>query len=215
MVIFGMYLANKPPFKDVYLHGMVNDEKNQKMSKSKGNVISPITLCNEFGADALRMALTVGTAPGNDQALSKDKIKGYKLFSNKIWNITRFILSNTKSIPNETKLTEQDQTIYQAWKTELKTITSDIEEYSLHTASEKIYHYIWDTLASSILEESKPLLLSEDTTIKESRQKLLYTLLSESITVLHPFMPFVTETICQLLPQKDKPLLMIQTWPTA
>lgn len=96
-----------------------------------------------------------------------------------------------------------------------KNITDAIENYSLHTASESIYHYIWDTLASSIIEESKPLLASDDIVTKQSRQKLLYTLLQESITVLHPFMPFVTESVWQLLPHKDKSLLMISPWPTA
>ena len=109
--------------------------------------------------------------------------------------------------------TPRDQELLSEWKTELTKITQDIEEYSLHTASESIYHYIWDTLASTILEESKPLLISEDVETKQSRQKLLYTLLTESITVLHPFMPFVTETIWQILPYKDKDLLMISKWP--
>jgi valyl-tRNA synthetase len=145
--------------------------------------------------------------------LSEEKIKGQKLFANKIWNITRFILSNIEGMYMSVSYTPRDQELLSEWKTELTKITQDIEEYSLHTASESIYHYIWDTLASTILEESKPLLISEDVEAKQSRQKLLYTLLTESITVLHPFMPFVTETIWQILPYKDKDLLMISKWP--
>lgn len=213
MVIFGMYLANQIPFEDVYLHGMVNDEKNQKMSKSKGNVVSPIDLCNEYGADAVRMALTVGTAPGNDQALSKDKIKGYKLFANKMWNMTRFILSNHTEESSKASYTSDDQKILDDWHTDMDEITKDMGEYKLHVAAESIYHFIWDTFANGILEDSKPLLASEDAAIKLSRQKLLFTLLSESITVLHPFMPFVTETIWELLPITNKMLLMVTPWP--
>lgn len=213
MVLFGMYLANQIPFEDVYLHGMVNDEKNQKMSKSKGNVVSPIDLCNEYGADAVRMALTVGTAPGNDQALSKDKIKGYKHFANKIWNISRFVLSNYLDESQDAAFTDGDQKILDEWHETVAKITTDIDTFRLHIAAEDIYHYIWNTFADTILEESKPLLASQDVMIKTSRQKLLFILLSETITVLHPFMPFVTESIWQLLPE-NKNLLMIQRWPT-
>jgi valyl-tRNA synthetase len=214
MILMTQYVLGTIPFKDVYLHGLVRDAKGNKMSKSLGNAMDPLDIAVKYGADAGRIALVLGTAAGTDSRISEDKIKGQKLFANKLWNITRFILSNTEDIDLSVPLTDTDQALYQAWKTEAKTITADIESYDLHTASEAIYHYIWDTLASTILEESKPLLVSDDMAIKQSRQKLLYTLLIESITVLHPFMPFVTETIWQILPQKDRPLLMISQWPT-
>lgn len=213
MILMTEYELNTIPFHTVYLTGVVRDNQNRKFSKSLGNGIDPIEIAQKYGSDAGRIALVVGTAAGTDSKLAEDKIKGYKLFSNKIWNITRFVLSNTENLDLNSELTTQDQDHYDAWKVELKSITEDIETYALHTASESIYHYIWDTFASTILEESKPLLLNEDLTIKQSREKLLYILLTESLTVLHPFMPFVTESIWQLLPVKEKSLLMISPWP--
>ncbi|MEK9174320.1 MAG: class I tRNA ligase family protein, partial [Patescibacteria group bacterium] len=214
MILMTQYVLGTIPFHTVYLHGLVRDGKGNKMSKSLGNALDPLDIAAKYGADAGRIALVVGTAPGTDSRISEDKIKGYKLFANKLWNITRFILSNTEALDLSVPLTAQDQSHYDSWKAEAKKITDAIDAYSLHTASESIYHYIWDTLASTIIEESKPLLTSDDATIKRSRQKLLYTLLQESITVLHPFMPFVTESVWQLLPHKDKSLLMISPWPT-
>ena len=213
MVIFGLYLKNEVPFRDVYLHGMVNDEKGQKMSKSKGNVISPIEIADIYGADALRMGMIVGNTPGTDLALSKDKIKGYKNFANKIWNITRFVQTNTKDLDLNCALTLDDAKIYSEWKIVAKKITNNIENYQIHLASDAIYHYIWDTFASTILEESKPLLNSDDIMVKNSRIKLLYLLLTETITVLHPFMPFVTEEIWQIINEgKDTLPLMTHPW---
>jgi valyl-tRNA synthetase len=213
MVLMTEYELKTIPFKTVYFTGVVRDSQGRKFSKSLGNGIDPLDVASKYGSDAGRMALVLGTAPGTDMKLSEEKIKGQKLFANKIWNITRFILSNIDGMNMGASYTTRDQELLSEWKTELTKITQDIEEYSLHTASESIYHYIWDTLASTILEESKPLLISEDVEAKQSRQKLLYTLLTESITVLHPFMPFVTETIWQILPYKDKDLLMISKWP--
>lgn len=214
MILMTEYALGVVPFKTVYLHGTVRDGKGQKMSKSLGNGIDPLDIAAKYGSDAGRMALVVGTAPGTDSKISEDKIKGYKLFSNKLWNITRFVLSNIEGLDMNAQYTAQDQAHYDAWKETLKKITDDIEHYNLHTASEAIYHYIWDTFASTILEESKSLLASDDTAIKQSRQKLLYTILCESIATLHPFMPFVTEAVHQLLPQKEKALLMVSAWPT-
>lgn len=213
MILMSEYELDTIPFHTVLMTGIVRDTQGRKFSKSLGNGIDPLDIAAKYGSDAGRIALVVGTAPGTDSKLSEEKIRGYKLFANKLWNITRFILSNTADMDLSTNLTAQDQAHYDFWKSELKNITSDIETHALHTASESIYHYIWDTLASSIIEESKPLLVSADVIIKQSRQKLLYILLVESIKTLHPFMPFVTESVWQLLPQKDKPLLMISPWP--
>ena len=215
MILMTKYALNTIPFKTVYFNGLVRTEKGEKMSKSLGNAaMDPLDIAQEFGSDAGRMALVIGSAPGTDVKISKDKIKGQKLFANKLWNIARFVLSNTENADLSVEYTNTDQAIYLEWKNNCNLITKEIEEYQLHIASEYIYHYIWDRFASGILEESKPLLLSDDAAIKQSRQKLLYTLLTESITVLHPFMPFVTETIWQILPHKDRPLLMISQWPT-
>lgn len=214
MILMTEYELGVVPFKTVYFTGVVRDNQGRKFSKSLGNGIDPIDVAAKYGSDAGRMALILGTAPGTDMKLSEDKIKGQKLFANKLWNIARFVLSNTSDVDLDTKYTETDGALYLSWQDRAKEITEDINAYKLHTASESIYHFIWEEFASQILEESKPLLASDNATIKQSRQKLLYVLLKESITVLHPFMPFVTESIYQTLPIKEKDLLMIQKWPS-
>jgi valyl-tRNA synthetase len=208
MILMTGYALGDIPFKTVYFNGMVRTEKGEKMSKSLGNAaLDPIDIAKEFGSDAGRMALIVGTAAGTDSKVSKDKIKGYKHFANKLWNITRFVLGNT-TLSDEAVLNETDQKLYHEWRATLESITDDIENYKLHIASESIYHYIWHTFADVILEESKPLLANEET--KASRSKLLHMILKETIVSLHPFMPFVTETIWELLEQNT--LLMITPW---
>jgi valyl-tRNA synthetase len=164
----------------------------------------------KFGADAARMALVVGNTPGTDMRISEDKVKGYKHFANKLWNIARFILENTTdAIGQAQKCPELDRI------DELtKEITNDIEEYRVHLAAEKIYHYAWHELADKILEESKPVLAGNDEAAKGSRQILLLTLLDRVLRLLHPFMPFVTEEIYQSLPTKDAEFLMVAHWPT-
>lgn len=211
MVLMTQYALGTVPFKNVYLHGLVRDGKGQKISKSLGNAIDPMDISAKYGSDAGRMALVVGTAPGTDSKISEDKIKGYKHFANKIWNITRFILSNTNDDLSDVKFSNGDEEIYKAWQLEVKNITDDIDNFRLHIASDKIYQYIWKNFADQILEESKPLLNSEDEAIKKSRQLLLNTILKESLVVLHPFMPFLTETIWQEL--KEDSILMVEKWP--
>lgn len=213
MILMTEYVLGEVPFKTVYLHGTVRDGKGQKMSKSLGNGIDPLDIAEKYGSDAGRMALVLGTAPGTDSKISEEKIKGQKLFANKLWNIARFVLSSTGELDMNVQFTEQDQAHYTHWKKELENITNTINNYQIHLASESIYHYIWDTFASSILEESKPILAGTDEEAVASRKKLLYTLLTESVKALHPFMPFVTEAIWQVLPQKETPLLMVAKWP--
>ncbi len=212
MILMTQYTLNEIPFKTVYLHGTVRDGKGQKMSKSLGNGIDPLDIAQKYGADAGRMALVVGTAAGTDSKISEDKIKGYKHFANKIWNITRFVLTNYEQ--TDVTFTEKDQTLLKEWEEMARDVTREIEEYRLHTASEKLYQYIWTRFADEILEESKPLLSGEDLQAKASRQKLLLDLLAGNLKLLHPFMPFVTETIWKVLPLKNKrPFIMVETWP--
>lgn len=213
MILMTGYNLGAIPFHTVYLHGLVRDAKGQKMSKSLGNAMDPLDIAAKYGTDAGRMALVVGTTPGTDSKISEDKIKGYKLFANKLWNISRFVLSNYSAEAAGAAYTDDDQNVLDEWLDTKTIIAREIDAYRLHTAAENIYHFIWDHFASRILEESKPLLASEDRAIALSRQKLLLALLSESITVLHPFMPFVTEAVWQLLPGTDS-LLMVQPWPT-
>ncbi len=224
MIMFGLYLTKEIPFKHVYFHGMVNDAQNKKMSKSKGNVVSPIDMVDKFGTDALRMALVIGNPAGGSTPLSEDKVKGYKNFANKIWNIARFVLENIQDadLAIAPTLTHRDTEIITALESIVTEVTTDITEYRYYMAGEKIYHYLWHTFADDILEESKPILLGPkipnsaikiDPVAKHSRQYTLLTILTTSLKLLHPFMPFVTEEIWSSLPHRDSDLLMVATWP--
>ncbi|MEO8065492.1 MAG: valine--tRNA ligase [Candidatus Doudnabacteria bacterium] len=208
MIMFGLYKTGEVPFETVYLHGLVRDKDKQKMSKSKGNVVDPLGVIDQFGVDALRMALTVGNLPGNDLPLSEDKVRGYRNFANKIWNASRFVLQNTEDFDTKTKLTPDDQKILGELAELVKDITKLMDKYDFAHASENLYHYFWHTFADKIIEESKTKLASPGT--KKSTQLMLITVLETSLKLLHPFMPFVTESVWQ---QTHKDLLIIQKWP--
>ena len=202
MVIFGLYLAGEVPFKDIYMHGMVLDAKGQKMSKSKGNVLSPIDLADEYGMDALRMSLIVGNAPGNDIPLSSDKVKAYKKFVNKLWNIARFVLENTDE-NDEGEVDINNKNIENFLKTK-SDLTKNIENYQLHLAGEELYQYIWHEYADIVIEEIKKDLTSEN-------KKVLRFLFKQILIIAHPFIPFVTEEIWSDF-NKSGELLLIQNW---
>ena len=205
MILMSKYLLNTIPFKTVYLHGMVRDEKGNKMSKSLGNIVNPLDLTAKYGTDALRMAMVVGVGPGNDSNLGEDKIKAYSKFANKIWNITRFVLENVDSKENIAPTgTDSDPIKYLSEFSEFKKeITLDMENYRFHLVSEKIYHYIWHKFADEIIEASK-----NNPEIK----KILLPLWTDCIKMLHPFMPFITEEIWSMLPEKNN-LLLVEKWP--
>lgn len=213
MIIFGLYLANKIPFKTVYFHGMVNDEKNKKMSKSKGNVVSPIDISDKFGTDALRMSLLIGNPPGGSIPLSENKVRGYKHFANKIWNASRFVLSNVEGadLTNKPELTKENQKHLDDFNEKIKEITKNLEVYRIDLAADQIYHYFWHVFADIIIEENKKAL--EDESTKLSAQWTLYEILTNSLKLLHPFVPYVTEEVWSHLPKKDHDLLMIEEWP--
>ena len=221
MIIFGLYLSKKSPFHTVYLHGLVNDANGKKMSKSKGNVISPLELTDKYGTDALRMSLVVGNTPGTDLSLREDKVKGYKHFANKLWNIARFVFENTEGLEidalAEGGLNAADIAFLHEFQELAEDVTKDMEEYRPYLAAEKIYHYVWHRFADELLEQSKPIIGAFDATApdedaKRSRQTLLRTLLSGSLKLLHPFMPFVTEEIWQSMPETNE-MLMVSKWP--
>jgi valyl-tRNA synthetase len=209
MVLFSMYALDEVPFKHVYLHGLVRDTQGRKMSKSLGNVLDPRDLSLKYGTDALRMALMVGNGPGNDLKLGEDKVKAYKLFANKIWNAARFVLDRTADFENTTAtLTEEDKALYDAWRIVHTDITSDLKQYRLHLASEKIYDYFWKTFCDEIIETRKVRIDAGNE--KESAQLLLITLLRELIITLHPFMPFVTEEIWSYIKKDTDEMLMVK-----
>lgn len=206
MVIFGLYLTKKAPFSIVYLNGMVNDAQGRKMSKSKGNVINPMILTDKYGTDALRMALVVGNTPATDLALREDKVKGYKNFANKVWNIARYVLSQGDKVNKSDKVKKE---LKEEFDTLAKDVTDDMDNYRFYLAAEKIYHYIWHRFADEIIEESKG---------KPEYGATLYYLLENSLKLLHPFMPFITEEIWSELQASTKSLaprtlLMIEPWP--
>lgn len=200
MILMSTYVLNEIPFKTVYLHGIVRDEKGRKISKSLGNNIDPVDMAKKYGADATRMSLIIGVGPGNDSKIGEDKIKGYRNFSNKLWNITRFIYTNCNS--NE-KLNERDQKIMDEFNALLKEITKEMDEYKFYLVGEKLYHYAWHEFADKIIEESKSI-ISEP-----SRQSLLIQIHKKIIIALHPFMPFITEEIWST---NEKSPLIIEPW---
>jgi len=196
MIMLGLYRTGEVPFRDVYLHGLIRDANKQKMSKSKGNVINPLDVAEKYGTDSLRMALLVGNTPGQDMALAEDKIKAYKLFSNKIWNIARFVLSQEKVGGIRAELKKEFDAL-------AANVTRDLDEYRPYMAAEKIYHYLWGRFAAEILEESKG---------KPEYGETLYYILENSLKLLHPFMPFITEEIWGSIPG-TRGLLMVEKWP--
>lgn len=211
MIMFGLYLADEVPFKDIYLHGLVRDAHGKKMSKSKGNVISPLEISNEYGTDALRMGLIVNNAPGVDMNLDPKKVGAYKKFANKAWNATRFVLEKTADYEDvDIEFTVEDNEAYAAWVTIKNDITDDLENYRLHLASQKIYDYFWKTFCDELIETRKVRIMENKD--KASGQKLLLTLLREQIIVLHPFMPFITEEIWKYIKTDSDDMLLVTKW---
>ncbi len=210
MILFSTYALNETPFKQIYLHGLVRDAKGRKMSKSLDNILDPRELTKKYGTDALRMSLLVGNGPGNDLKLGEDKIKAYKNFANKIWNATRFVLERTTDHETDVELNNEDQAVYDAWIEKRLDITSDIENYRLHLASEKVYDYFWKVFCDDIIETRKARILENKE--KESAQTLLLKLLREQIITIHPFMPFITEEIWKYIKRDSDDILMVTSW---
>jgi valyl-tRNA synthetase len=220
MIMMGLYRTGKVPFRTVYLHGLVRDKDKQKMSKSKGNVIDPLGVAEEYGTDAMRMALVVGNTAGNDIVISEEKIRGYRNFATKVWNIARFVLMQEAS-PSRKKVlpSSADKRRIAELSAIHKRVSGYLESYKFHLAGETIYHYIWHTLADTVIEEMKPRLASDDDKDRASAIFTLRELLLGSIEILHPFMPFITEAIYQEIIKNSKEnkknlakMLMIQTY---
>jgi valyl-tRNA synthetase len=213
MILMTTYLVGQVPFKTVYLHGLVRDDKGRKMSKSLGNIIDPLDMITKYGADATRLSLIVGAAPGNDLKISEDKVRGYRNFVNKIWNISRFLAMNTQNYKEKKPtLSASDKRLLNDFLKLTKEATKNIESFRLSQAAETLYHYTWHTFADKVIEESKKTL--ENPKTRASRQYVLLHIFSELLKLLHPFVPFVTEELYQQLPLKNKKeSLMIEQWP--
>lgn len=220
MIMFGLYRTGKVPFRTVYLHGLVRDKDRQKMSKSKGNVIDPLGVAEQYGTDAVRMALTVGNLPGSDIVISEEKIRGYRNFANKLWNIHRFIMMHAETVSSSAKpsWTADDNKHLRELKLLAGKITKHIENYEFHHAAEKLYHYTWHTFADEIIESAKPRLASHNAKEKTAAFLFLLEIHSTLLKLLHPFMPFITEELWSHLPRRGKirrkfGFLMVENWP--
>lgn len=215
MILMSGFHLGQVPFKKVLLHGLVRAKDGKKFSKSLNNGVDPLEMIEKYGADALRMGLLVGSAIGSDVKFDEQKIKGYKHFANKLWNITRFVLENNPDLfcDKEKAVIEYRDKIDE-WQKIIEDVTQDMGEYRLYMASEKLYAYTWHIFADKIIEESKADLKDEKKS--ESIKNMLGFLLVQQIKALHPFMPFVTETIWQALPASvhTQKLLMVEKWPT-
>ena len=206
MIMLSLYRTGKLPFKEVYLHGMVNDEHNQKMSKSKGNVINPMELVAEFGSDATRMGVISGRAPAQSQAFNKGSVIAARNFCNKLWNIARFVeaqIGDNHQIVDLEPQTPADHWIIRQLNDATNNIAVRLEQYRFSEASETVYHTIWDDVADWYIESSKTAI----------NRPLLSWVLATSLKIAHPFAPFVTETIWQTLNYTDG-ILMREAWPT-
>ncbi len=212
MIMLSGFLIGEIPFKTVYLHGIIRDKDGKKMSKSLGNSMDPTELIKEYGADAVRMALLMGTAPGTDTKISLDKIKGQKHFANKLWNISRFVFSST-NFKAEKNLTESDSEFIKKLDALVADVTEDMKFFRLHLATEKVYNFTWHEFADVYIEESKKHLASSDAKEKVSAQWVLGYTLETLLKLIHPFMPFVTEEIWGMMPERQSQLI-ISKWPS-
>lgn len=217
MIMLSYYRTGQRPFETVYLHGLVRDAKGQKISKSKGNVISPQEMIDKYGTDAVRVALIYSTSAGNDIPLAEDKIRGMKHFANKLWNITRFILMNLQNddlqrTERPEAATDADTAILAALDETIGAVTADIESFSLHEAIQKLYQFTWHELADNYLEASKEQLANPEQA--DRTRHILVWCLRNTLMLLHPFAPFVTERLWEeLYGAKREQLLMVQRWP--
>jgi len=218
MILMSGFHLGQVPFTNVMIHGLVRDTQGRKFSKSLGNGVDPIDMIKLYGTDALRLGLLAGTAIGNDIRFDENKVRGYKKFANKIWNVTRFTLTSIDNVNWSTPpvYSERDQQILDDLAKLVAEVTVDFEKFSLYLAAEKSYHYVWHELADKILEESKDIINGDDAEAKLACQHVLKECLVTSLKMLHPFMPYVTEAIWQELPTelKDQDILMVAAWPS-
>ena len=217
MIFSGYEQMGERPFKTVLFHGLVRDSQGRKMSKSLGNGIDPLEIIDQYGADALRLTLITGNAPGNDMRFYIERVEASRNFANKVWNASRFILMNlegkTLTQPALTELQPVDQWILSKLNTLVKDVTENMESFELGIAVQKVYDFIWDELCDWYIEMVKPRLYNSDDTA--SQNAALWTLRTTMLTalkLLHPYMPFITEEIFMNLQQEEESI-MISSWP--
>ena len=216
MVVSGMEQMKKEPFKTVFIHGLVRDDKGRKMSKSLGNGIDPLEMAEKYGADALRFNLITGNSPGNDMRFYVEKCEAMRNFANKIWNASRYVLMNLTidepGLPAMEDLEQEDKWVLSKLNTLIREVTANLDAYEIGVASSKVYDFIWDTYCDWYIELTKTRLYSENEKSKLAAQKVLVYVLDQTLRLLHPFMPFITEEIWQAIPHAGKFLISAE-WP--
>ena len=214
MIFSGMEQMKKEPFKTVFIHGLVRDDKGRKMSKSLGNGIDPLEMAEKYGADALRFNLITGNSPGNDMRFFVEKCEAMRNFANKIWNASRFVMMNLSidKVQLPEKLELEDKWVLSRLNTLIREVTDNLEAYELGVASAKIYDFIWDTYCDWYIELTKTRLNGEDEAAKLAAENVLCYVLLRIMELLHPFMPFITEEIWQALPHEGDYLITAK-WP--
>ena len=215
MMFSGIEHTGKAPFNTILIHGLVRDSQGRKMSKSLGNGIDPLEVIDKYGADALRLTLITGNAPGNDMRFYWERVESSRNFANKVWNASRFIMMNLDKAEvrdvDVTELTDADKWILSKVNTLAKDVTDNMENYDLGVAVQKIYDFIWEEFCDWYIEMVKPRLWNDDDTTKAAALYTLKTVLINSLKLLHPYMPFITEEIfCNL---SDEESIMISSWP--
>lgn len=216
MIFSALEYTGKAPFDTVLIHGLVRDALGRKMSKSLGNGIDPLEIIDKYGADALRFTLATGNSPGNDMRFSDEKVEASRNFANKIWNAARFIIMNLNEnepapyIPE--KLAIEDKWILSQYNDLIKAVTDSLEKYELGLAVQKLYDFIWDVFCDWYIELAKIRLNGSDETAKSTVKAVLVYVMSNTLKLLHPFMPFITEEIWQTLPHSGESI-MISDWP--
>ena len=216
MIFSGLKHTGKAPFDTVLFHGLLRDSQGRKMSKSLGNGIDPVDVINQYGADALRFTLVTGNSPGNDARYSDEKVAASRNFANKIWNAARFIHMNIDghdvpcALPESLSL--EDQWIVSRFNTVAKEVTENLDKFELGMAVSKLYDFIWDDFCDWYIELAKRPLSGEDQAVAQNTRQVLVWVLTHTLALLHPFMPFVTEEIWQSLPH-DGEALIVAPWP--
>ncbi|MDC0405189.1 valine--tRNA ligase [Candidatus Pelagibacter sp.] len=220
MIMFGTEFLNKEPFKDIYVHALVRDEKGQKMSKSKGNVIDPLDLIKKYSADALRFTLLSMASPGTDVKLSEDRVKGYRNFLNKLWNANNFLITNECDFSDIDKVPNLSVNINKWIYAELieakSKIEKNLEDYRFDEAAKNAYQFAWHSYCDWYLELSKTIIFSDNEAAKSEVKKVSSYIFKQILILLHPFIPFVTEEIWlkNKFDNSSKDFLMLANWPT-
>ncbi|WP_195560099.1 valine--tRNA ligase [Anaeromassilibacillus sp. D41t1_190614_C2] len=216
MIFSGMEHMGEPPFKTVFIHGLIRDAQGRKMSKSLGNGIDPLEVIAQYGADALRFTLVTGNSPGNDLRFSQEKVEASRNFANKIWNASRFILMNIdgRDVPNQLpeKLALEDKWIVNQFNQVVKEVTDNLEHFEIGIAVQKLYDFLWDELCDWYIEIAKIRLQSSDESAAQAARQVLVWVMTGTLQLLHPFMPYITEEIWQSLPHEGESI-MVSKWP--